>query len=90
MGSLLRKARNFLYDGAAKAATRMTGFVRDGDHWDRFDEFRTPTLFPAPGVVSALHDAWWARVWMARIDDLRIPVTDPEQFDRIFFVAAGT
>jgi SAM-dependent methyltransferase len=79
-----------VYDGAAKAATRMTGFVRDGDHWDRFDEFRTPTLFPAPGVVSALHEAGWARVWMASIDDLRTPVTDPEQFDRIFFVAVGT
>ena len=62
---------------------------RDGDHWDRFDEFRTPTLFPAPGVVSALHDAGWARVWMASIDDLRTPVTDPEQFDRICFVAVG-
>ena len=78
-----------VYDGAAKAATRMTGFVRDGDRWDRFDEFRTPTLFAAPAVVEALHEAGWTRVWMASIDDLRSPVTDPEQFDRIFFVATG-
>jgi len=27
---------------------------------------------------------------MASIDDLRTPVTDPEQFDRICFVAVGT
>lgn len=78
-----------VYDGAEKATTRMTGFVRDGDHWERFDEFRTPTLFSAPAVVAALNEAGWTRVWIASIDDLRSPVTDPEQFDRIFFVATG-
>jgi SAM-dependent methyltransferase len=76
-----------VYDGSTKATARMTGFVRDGDLWERFDEFRTPTLFPAHAVVTSLHRAGWARVWTAIIDDLRNPVTDPEQFDRIFFVA---
>jgi hypothetical protein len=79
-----------VYDGAEKATTRMTGFVRDGDRWERFDEFRTPTLFPAPAVVAALRDAGWTRVRMASIDDLGSPVTDPEQFDRIFFAATST
>jgi SAM-dependent methyltransferase len=37
-----------VYDGAEKATARLTGFIRDGDRWERFDEFRTPTLFPAP------------------------------------------
>lgn len=40
--------------------------------------------------MAALHEAGWSRVWMASIDDLRHPVTDPEQFDRIFFVATTT
>jgi SAM-dependent methyltransferase len=79
-----------VYDGAEKATARLTGFMRDGDRWERFDEFRTPTFFPAPAVVTALHDAGWARVWMASTDDLHSPITDPEQFDRIFFVAAST
>lgn len=79
-----------VYDGADKAATRMTGFIRDGERWERFDEFRTPTYFPAPAVVTALHDAGWPTAWMADIDDLASPVTDPEQYDRIFFVATGS
>ena len=79
-----------MYDGAEKANARMTGFVRDGDHWERFDEYRTPTLFPAPAVVAALQEAGWTRVWTASSDDLRSPVSDPEQFDRIFFVATST
>ena len=79
-----------VYDGADKAATRMTGFVRDGDRWERFDEFRTPTLFPASSVVAALRDAGWTRVWTASLDDLSRPVTDPEQYDRVFFVASRT
>jgi len=79
-----------VYDGAEKATARATGFVRDGDHWERFDEFRTPTLFPAPAVIAALRQAGWTRVWIASIDDLLSPVADPEQFDRIFFVAQIT
>ena len=79
-----------VYDGAEKATARMTGFIREGDHWERFDEFRTPTLFPAPAVVAALHAAGWPRVWMASIEDLHSQVADPEQFDRIFFMACGT
>jgi SAM-dependent methyltransferase len=79
-----------VYDGAEKATVRLTGFIRDGDHWDRFDEFRTPTLFPAPVVVAALHEAGWGQVRMTSADDLRTPITDPEQFDRVFFVATRT
>jgi SAM-dependent methyltransferase len=33
-----------VYDGAGKAATRMTGLVGDGERWERFGEFRTPGL----------------------------------------------
>jgi SAM-dependent methyltransferase len=79
-----------VYDGAGKATARLTGFVRDGDHWERFDEFRTPTLFPAPEVIEALHDAGWTQVHMTAAEDLHTPIADPEQFDRVFFVATGT
>jgi SAM-dependent methyltransferase len=78
-----------VYDGAEKAAARMTGFIRDGDHWERFDEFRTPTLFPAPAVEAALHEAGWPQVRITSADDLRTPISDAEQFDRIFFIATG-
>jgi SAM-dependent methyltransferase len=78
-----------VYDGADKATARMTGFIRDGDHWERFEEFRTPTLFRAPAVVAALHEAGWPRVRIAGPDDLHAEVADPEQFDRVFFVATG-
>jgi hypothetical protein len=33
-------------DGADKATTRMTGFIRSEDgRWERFEELRTPALF---------------------------------------------
>jgi SAM-dependent methyltransferase len=79
-----------VYGGADKAAMRVTGFFRDGESWERVEELRAPTLFPAPDVIAALHEAGWARVWMTSVDDLRTRITDPEQFGRIFFVAAGT
>jgi hypothetical protein len=78
-----------VYDGAERATGPGNGFVRDGNHWERFDEFRNPTLFPAPAVVAALQEAGWTRVLTANSDDLRSPVTDPEKFDRILFVAAS-
>lgn len=79
-----------VYDGGEKAATRMTGFVRAGDgRWERFEELRTPTLFPAPAVLAALRDAGWARAWAATIDDLGAEIPDPEEFERIWFVATG-
>jgi hypothetical protein len=33
-----------VHDGAEKATVRLTGLIRDRDHWDRFDEFRTPRV----------------------------------------------
>jgi SAM-dependent methyltransferase len=78
-----------VYDGADKAAMRVTGFIREGDQWDRVEEFQTPTLFLPHAVVAALQEAGWDRVWMTSTTDLHSPITDPEQFDRIFFVAAG-
>jgi hypothetical protein len=76
-----------VYDGGDKAATRITGFVREGGRWQRFEELRTPTLFPPPVVVDALQAAGWARPWVARLDDLGSPLADPEEFDRVWFVA---
>ena len=77
-----------VFDGVDKAATRMTGFVRSRDgHWERFEELRSATLFPAPVVISTLKDAGWSRVWVAAIDDLTTSIADPEEFDRVWFVA---
>jgi SAM-dependent methyltransferase len=79
-----------VFDGEEKAATRMTGFIRDSSGWERFDEFRTPTLFAAAAVTDSLHDAGWSRVWMTSLEDLGSPISDTEQFDRVFFVATAT
>lgn len=77
-----------VYDGGERAITRMTGFVRDEDgRWERFEELRTPTHFPVDVVVATLRDIGWSRVWVATLDDLATPIPDPEQFDRVWFVA---
>lgn len=77
-----------VYDGGDKAATRMTGFVRSEDsRWERFEELRTPTLFPAPVVVASLQNVGWSWVWVATLDDLATSIPNPEEFDRVWFVA---
>ncbi len=79
-----------VYGGGERAATRMTGFVRAEDgHWERFEEFRTPTLFPAPMVATALRKVGWSQVWVASIDDLGSALADPEELDRVWFVATN-
>jgi cyclopropane fatty-acyl-phospholipid synthase-like methyltransferase len=81
-----------VYDGGDKAATRMTGFLRSEEdgHWERFEELRTPTLFTAPAVVTTLQSAGWSRVWVATLEELATAIPDPEEFDRVWFVAMNT
>ena len=39
--------------------------------------------------MAALHDVGWPQVRITSADDLRTPITDPEQFDRVFFIATN-
>src|SRR5262245_15553694 len=46
-----------IYDGAEKASSRMSGFVRRADGaWERYEEFRTATCFRLPAVLDALRE----------------------------------
>jgi hypothetical protein len=79
-----------VYDGGEKAMGRMTGFAREMDStWERFEEFWSLTFFPPTEVVEALHAVGWTRVWIADADDLASPVDDPDQLDRVFFLATS-
>ncbi len=76
-----------VYDGAEKAAARANG-IRPRQRSPGAVR-RVPHADALPRTGRHRGTAW-NLVWIASIDDLRSPVADPEQFDRIFFVAQIT
>ena len=68
-----------IYDGGAKAYTRVNGFVRDEDErYTRFEETVYNTVFELDAVRAALLDVGWTAVYFARASDLSVPLDEPE------------
>jgi len=78
-----------IYDGGAKALTRVNGFVRDEDgRYSRFEETVYNTVFELEAVRAALCDVGWKAVYFARASDLTLPLDEPENEGRVFVVAS--
>jgi len=79
-----------IYDGVSdKAWTRINGFVQRPDgYYERFEETAFNSVFEMARVKSALLDIGWKNVYFAKIQDLKNPISDPEQEGRIFIVAS--
>ena len=78
-----------IYDGGAKALTRVNGFVRDEDgRYSRFEETVYNTVFELEAVRAALCDVGWKAVYFARGSDLMLPLDEPENEGRVFVVAS--
>lgn len=79
-----------IYDGQNdRAWTRITGFSRKPDgSYERFDETAFNTVFEMEKVSKALFDTGWKDVHFARIQDLKIPIAEPEKERRVFIVAS--
>lgn len=78
-----------VYDGGEKAFTHISGVVRidEEEHYTRFDELVTNTVFELNTVCDLLLQTGWKSVHMARGGDLATAVAEPEREGRIFFVA---
>jgi len=76
------------YDGgAARALTRITGFLRVADgHFERFAETFYSTPFVLAEVAQALADGGWAEAHFATLEALATPLADPEREGRVFVV----
>ena len=79
-----------IYDGKSdKAWMRMTGFTQMADGlYERFEETAFNSVFEMARVKSALLDIGWKNVYFAKIQDLKTPITEPEQEGRVFIVAS--
>ena len=78
-----------VYDGQSdRAATRITGFIRNPDGlYERFEQTAFNTAFDLQRVRAALLDTGWRHVHFARVQDLAAPIDEPEREGRAFIVA---
>lgn len=78
-----------IYDnGMDRAWTKITGFLRMPDGlYERFDETAFNTVFDMRRIKAALLETGWADVYYARLEDLKTPIDEPEEEQRVFFVA---
>ncbi|PKN84753.1 MAG: class I SAM-dependent methyltransferase [Chloroflexi bacterium HGW-Chloroflexi-8] len=79
-----------IYDGKSdKAWTRINGFIQRPDgYYERFEETAFNSVFEMARVKSALLGVGWKNVYFAKIQDLKTPISEPEQEGRVFVVAS--
>jgi SAM-dependent methyltransferase len=71
-----------------KAWTKITGFMRtENGLYERFDETVYNTVFEMQAVMDWLLEAGFGSAYFASGSDLSTPIGEPEQEQRIFFVA---
>lgn len=81
-------SRALYVEPSRRAFMKISGFVRRPDGlYERFDETLFNTAFEPAAVRELVLQAGWKQVHLARVQDLATPVPEPEQEDRIFFVA---
>lgn len=73
---------------SVRAWLKVTGFVRNAAGQEEpFTHVTYNTIFAMQDVAAALAATGWHDVYFARLDDLKTPITDPEQEGRVFVVA---
>jgi SAM-dependent methyltransferase len=78
-----------IYDGESdRAWVKITGFSRtESGLYERFEQTAYNTAYDLAWVRDSLFRAGWRSVYFARIDDLGMPVPDPETLNRAFVIA---
>ena len=81
-------SRGFFDRKTMRAFKRFSGFYSlPGGLFDRFEEDIFNTAFWTRDVVAALHAAGFETVYSALLGDLMLAIDNPEDNDRVFFVA---
>jgi hypothetical protein len=69
---------------------RINGFLRDEDgRYRRFEETVYNVAFNLAQVRELLLKTGWQYVYFARIDDLTVPLDEPEREARVFVVESN-
>ena len=78
-----------IYDEESdRAWVKITGFIRtEGGLYERFEETAYNTAYDLDWVRDELYRAGWHSVYFARVDDLGMPVPEPEALNRAFVIA---
>lgn len=78
-----------IYDVTSdRAWLKVTGFIRNADGlYERFEQIVYNTIFAMNDVKTLLLATGWRDAYFARLQDLKTPLTDPEQEGRVFIVA---
>ena len=78
-----------IYDGEGdRAWVKITGFRQlENGLYERFEEVAYNSAFDMAWVRDQLVEVGWQSVYCARGNDLGMPVADPEEESRVFFVA---
>jgi SAM-dependent methyltransferase len=78
-----------IYDGESdRAWIKITGFMRtESGLYERFEQVAYNSAFDLAWVRDTLFKVGWQSAYFCRVDDLGMPVVEPEQEGRIFIVA---
>jgi len=78
-----------IYDGQGnRAYTRVSGFMQAANgQYDRFEETVYNTVFDMAWVRDTLLRIGWREVHFAGYEALAVPIAEPEEEGRVFFVA---
>lgn len=70
-----------------RAYSRVTGFLKEGDHYKKFNEVMINTVFVLEEVKALLRDVGFVNICFVKPDDLNKMLLDPEKIDRIMVLA---
>lgn len=80
--------RSIFVEENDRAWTHITGFIRNTDgKYDRFEERIFNTAFNLEEVKNLLIGAGWRKVSLVSESNFYIPLDEPENYPRVFFIA---
>jgi len=80
--------RGIFDENTTKAWTKITGFLRNPDGlYERFDQTVYNTVFEMQAVHDLLLETGFTSVYTASGTALSIPIADPENQPKVFFIA---
>jgi SAM-dependent methyltransferase len=81
-------SRGFFDPAEGRAHRKFSGFYRvESGLFEQYSELIINTAFPVARISDELRSVGFKAVHTALMSDLSAPVSDPEEHDRVFFVA---
>jgi SAM-dependent methyltransferase len=85
---LMLVTRSLFDEVTGRAFTRISGFVQaENDLYERFEETAYEVPFELEEVKQALMETGFLNVCFAKLQDLSVPLSNPEQESRVFIIA---